>query len=163
MAYSNKRGQTIFDTIMLLIVLFILAAAAIVGAMVFSGVNDEIQADTDISTEAKTAMTTVNDGYSNWFDAAILSALIFFWALLLITSFMIDTHPVFFIVTVVLLLAVFVVSMYIANAYEELATDEDLSSFADKFPFTTFIFQNLLKIMIVIGLSTGVALYAKFS
>jgi len=163
MDYSNKRGQTVFDTIMLLIVLFILAAAAIVGSMVFSNVNDEIQADTDISTEAKTAMTTVNDGYSNWFDAAILAALIFFWALLLITSFMIDTHPVFFIVTVVLLLAVFVVSMFIANAYEELTIDEDLSSFSDNFPFTNFIFQNLLKIMIVIGLSTGVALYAKFS
>ena len=163
MVYSNKRGQTIFDTIMLLIVMFILAAAAIVGSMVFSGVNDEIQADTDISVDAKAAMTTVNDGYSNWFDAAILSALIFFWALLLITSFMIDTHPVFFIVTVVLLLAVFVVSMYIANTYEELTTDADLESFSAQFPFTNFIFQNLLIIMIVMGLSTGVALYAKFS
>lgn len=163
MVYSNKRGQTVFDTIMLLIILFILALAGIVGAMVFSNVNDEVQADSSISLEAKTAMTSINSGYSNWFDAAILAALIFFWALLLITSFLIDTHPVFFIVTVVLLLAVFVVSMFIANTYEELSTDSDLVSFSAQFPFTNFIFSNLLLIMIVMGLSTGVALYAKFS
>ena len=163
MDYSGKRGQTVFDTIMLLIVLFVLALAAIIGAMVFSNVNDEFQADTSLSTEAKTAMSGVNDGYSSWFDAAILSALIFFWALLLITSFLIDTHPVFFIVTVVLLLAVFVVSMFIANTYEDLMGDTDLAAFSLNFPFTNFIMSNLLLIMIVMGLSTGVALYAKTS
>ena len=83
--------------------------------------------------------------------------------LLLITSFLIDTHPVFFIVTVVLLLAVFVVSMFIANAYEELTQDADLAAFSVQFPFTNFIMSNLLLIMIVMGLSTGVALYAKFN
>ena len=160
---SRKKGQTVFDTITLLIALFIIALGAVVGSMVFSGVNDDFQADATINADAKAAMSSMNVGYSTWFDAAILSALIFFWVLLLVTSFLIDTHPVFFIVTVVLLLAVFVVSMYIANAYEELMLDDDLAPFAVNFPFTNFIMSNLLLIMIVMGLSTGVALYAKFS
>lgn len=163
MDYSNKRGQTVFDTIILLIVLFILALAAIIGAITFSGVNDDIQSDTSISNQTKTVMSDINSGYSNWLDAAILTALIFFWVLLLITSFLIDTHPVFFIVTVVLLLAVFVVSMFISNAYTEITADADLAAFSVSFPFTNFIFNNLLLIMIVMGLSTGVALYAKFN
>jgi len=162
MGFSNKRGQTVFDTIMVIIVLFILALAAIIGSIVFSGVNDDVQADTTLSNQTKTTMSTINDNYTNWFDAAILGALIFFWALLLITSFLIDTHPVFFIVTVLLLMAVFVVSMIISNAYVEITTDSDMSAFSVQFPLTNFIMNNLLIIIIVIGLSTGVALYAKF-
>ena len=147
----------------MLIVLFILALAGIIGAMTFSGVNDDIQADASINNITKTTMTSINDGYSNWLDAAILTALVFFWVLLLISSFLIDTHPVFFIVTVVLLMAVFVVSMLISNAYTEITADADLAAFSVNFPFTNFIFDNLLLIMIVMGLSTGVALYAKFN
>lgn len=161
MAFSNKRGQAIFDVILVVIVLFVIAVAAVLGGFLFSELNDEIQADDDFSATAKSVTNTANTAYPVWFDNAILTILIFLWLMLIVTSFFIDAHPIFFIITVLLLIVVFIVGMAMANAYEELVSDSDLGSFADNMPKAAFIFNNFLVVLIIIGLTTALALYAK--
>jgi len=161
MAFSNKRGQAIFDMIMVIIVLFILGLAAVVGGFIMSELNDEVQADNDISTTAKEASSSVNANYSTWFDNVFLTVLIFLWIMLIVTSFMIDAHPIFFIITVLLLIVVFIVGMGMANAYEELTTDADFSAYSANMTKTNFIFDNFLLVLIIMGLTAAASLYAK--
>lgn len=161
MASLNKRGQAIFDMLMVIIVLFILGIAAVVGGYIMNELNDEIQADDDMSETAKTASGSVNSNYSTWFDNVFLTVLIFLWIMLIVTSFMIDAHPIFFIITVLLLIVVFIVGMAMANSYEELTNDADFAEFAGNMTKTSFIFDNFLIILIIMGLTAAVSLYAK--
>ena len=161
MASSNKRGQTVFDLIMVLIVLFILGLTAVIGGFIMSELDDEIQNDSDMSATSKNVSATVEANYSTWFDNVFLTVLIFLWIMLIVSSFMIDAHPIFFIVTVLLLIVVFIVGMAVANSYTELTSDPDFSEYADNMTKTQFIFDNFLLILIVMGLTAAVSLYAK--
>lgn len=161
MVFSNKRGQAVFDLVLVVIVLFVIAIAAVLGGFLFDSLNDEIQADDDFSPTVKSITNTASTSYPVWFDNVILTILIFLWLMLIVTSFFIDAHPIFFIITVLLLVVVFIVGMAMANGYEELTADSDLGSFADNMPKTAFIFDNLLIMLIIIGLTTALALYAK--
>jgi len=161
MASSNKRGQAVFDLIIVVIILFVLALAAVFGAYVYDELNDEIQNDADFSAQAKESAQFVDTNYSNWFDNVIITVLIFLWILLLVTSFLIDAHPVFFIVTVLLLIVVFIAGMAMANSYAELTSDSELSGFAANMPKTAFVFDNLLIVLIIMGLTASLSLYAK--
>lgn len=161
MASSNKRGQAIFDLVLVVIIIFVLALAAVFGAYVYDELNDEIQNDSDFSAQAKESAQFVDTNYSNWFDNVIITVLIFLWVLLIVTSFLIDAHPVFFIITVLLLIVVFIAGMAMANSYEELTSDGDLNAFANNMPKTAFVFDNFLVVLIVMGLTAALSLYAK--
>ena len=161
MVFSNKKGQVIFDMILVVIVLFVLAIAAVIGSYVYKELDDEIQADDDFSDVSKGVSADVQANYSTWFDNILLTVLIFLWILLIVTSFLVDAHPIFFIITVLMLIVVFIAGMAMANSYEELMLDEDLAPFAEGMPKTAFIFDNFLIILIVMGLTAALSLYAK--
>jgi len=149
------------DMLLVIIVLFVLLVSAIIGSLIFSNINDEIQADTTLSNESRDAAANINTGYTNWFDNAFLMALVLLWALLIISSFLLDSHPVFFIVTVFLLIFVFIVGMIVSNTYSEIVSDPEISGFAADYPKAGFIMNNFLLVLIVIGLTAGLAYYAK--
>lgn len=147
--------------IMVVIVLFTLGLAAVFGYRILSEMNDEMQADADLHTEAKAVMTTVDTNYPSWIDSAFLLTLILLWGLLIVTSFMIDSHPVFFVLTLVLLLFVFIVGMALSNAYQDVTADSDLTASANAFPVINWVMGHFLIVLIVIGLSSALSLYAK--
>lgn len=157
----GSRGQTVLDMMYVLIILVVLGLAAVFGAKIFGDLNTEIQADDDMDVHAKAAASTVNTNYAGWFDNAFVMVLVLLWVLLLVTSFMINSHPVFFVVTVILLLFVFVVGMVMSNTYQDVTADDDLSASAALFPKINFVMGNFLIILIVMGLTAGLALYAK--
>ena len=73
---KNKKGQTVFDLILLVIVIFVVALAAVFGAYVYDELNDEIQNDADFSAQSKESAEYVNTNYATWFDNIILTILI---------------------------------------------------------------------------------------
>lgn len=158
---SSKRGQTILDMLMVVIVLFVLGVVAVYGYMIFGELNDEIQADADMHVEAKNAAAGVNTNYPTWIDGAFFLVLILLWGLLIVTSFMIDSHPIFFVLTVMMLLFVFVIGMVLANSFQDIITDDDLSSSAASFPIINWVMGNYLIALIVMGLTAALSLYAK--
>lgn len=160
MVFSNK-GQAVFDLVILLLIVFFIAVAALFGGYIFSQLNDEIQSDPDFDTLSKSTSNTLNTNYVTIFDNVIFFTIILLWIGLIATSFMIDTHPIFFIITIFFMIVVFIAGMALANAYEDISSDNDLSVYSQGFTKTNFIFDNFLLSLIVIGFSTALALYAK--
>lgn len=156
-----KNAQVSLDMIMLVVFLFIFALGAIIGYRTLTDLNDEIQSATDMSNESKDFSQRVTDHYDTTFDNAFILFLVLFWIILLVSSFLIDTHPAFFIVTLILLAFTLIIGMSLSNAYEEVISDDDLSASGSAFPMTYWVMQHILIVLIVIGLTTGVALYAK--
>lgn len=161
MVLLNKRGQTFADLLIVIIFLFVIGVSSIFGYLIYNSLNDEMQADSDMSLQAKAAADTVNTGYPQYMDKAVLLVAILLWAALLISSYLIDTSPIFFVVTLIVLLIVFAAGMIISNIFQDIMGESEIAGFASSFPITNFIMGNLLMVMIVFGLTSALALYAK--
>lgn len=80
---------------------------------------------------------------------------------LIISAFFIQTHPIFLVLSVVVLLFVVVVSAPISNAFMEMATSDSLSTEASQYNIATHVVGNLPLIAVVGGFLVIIALYAK--
>lgn len=165
--YRNSNSKykpammNIADILLVMIVLVAFAMISIFGHQTFSLINDDIQSDADLSTTAKTTSSNLEARYPATLDGAFAIMFVLFWIFLIVSSFLIDSHPIFFIISIILLLGAFVVAMVLSNSYQELMSDSDISSFGDQFPITNFIIGNLLLVVIAIGFSVVIVLYGK--
>lgn len=159
---KSKKGQMISDIVIIIIILFLFAAVAVIYSMVQSELNDSIQADDDMSSDAKQISQDATDTYPSSFDYMFMILLIGLWVVALITSFFIDTHPIFFGITVFLLGIILAMPVYLSNIYSDIIiTDSDLSVYAANFPKINFVMDNYLQVIIVVAVTVLIALYAK--
>lgn len=156
---NKKRANAVIDTIFIIIILFICAIVWILSFNVQKDLNDDIQAS-DMRTEGKEIMSQTTNTSYKVLDGAILFFLIAFWILAIIASFMIDSHPIFFVVSLILLMAVVLVVIVLGNVFDEIFT-QDITGMSGYFPFTFFIFGHILPIAIIIGLSILGVMVAK--
>lgn len=161
MVASGSRGQTGLDIILVVVMLFVFAIVAIFAYSMVSDFNTEWQGETDVANASKESMSTFSTQFPTVMDQAFAILVGLLWLALIVTSFLIDSHPAFFVVTVLILLIVFFVAMELSNYFEEIMDESEMTAFAAQFPITNWLMNNLLIVIVVMGLSAGVALYAK--
>lgn len=127
---------------------------------IFSDLNDDVQASDDISTEGKKISQQQKTNFNLVWDTALLAIFIGLWFASIISSFYVDTNPVFFIISIVLLLFLLFLSMIVGNVYEDVVGDS-LTAQVAQFPKMNFILTHILQFMIAIGFSIAIALFAK--
>ena len=157
----SNRGQTVLDLIFVIVGLLAVGIVSLLAYKVLGDVNADIQADDSIQPVAKADLQGLTTNYPQFMDNIFVLLMALLWVALIVTSFLVDSHPIFFILTVVLLVFVFVVAMILSNTYQDVAGDDDLSDAATSFPLTNWVFQNFLPIIIAMGFSSALALYAK--
>ncbi len=158
----KKRANSPLDIITIVIVITMFAIGSIVMMQVFDDANTDIQGDSTLNSDAKALPNTLYSKYSNVFDNAILMAFVLLTLFVILSVFMLDTHPVFFIISVILLIAVFVIVMLVANVYDDIMLDDDLSSYANEFTYTSWIMSHLLELMVGVGFMVMIAMFIKF-
>jgi len=156
-----KKANAFMDIMMIVLVLLGMAILGLVANNMFKELNDDIQADPDIGANVKTQTQTLKDGFPTWMDNAFLLATVLLWLFLIISSFVIDTHPAFFVVSLILLIFAFGVTMMLSNTFEELTEDDEYATGETDFPITFWIMDNLLLLIIIMGGSILVTLYGK--
>jgi len=157
----GKKGNVISDIITVIIILFIMAVLIISGKQVMTDLNDDIQDSDDMAQEGKDISSNLSGRYHKIFDTIMLSTLILLWIFIIVASFLIDSHPVFLAITILLLAAVLVVGGFIANAYSEFATDTTMSTHSDFFPITNWIFNNLIMVICAYAVTAIIVMYGK--
>lgn len=80
----------------------------------------------------------------------------------IISSFFIDSHPLFFFVSLIVFLIAMTVAPILSNAYNGYIQGFQGIDALQSFPITSFIVQNYGVYLLGIFALTGVALYAKF-
>lgn len=158
---SSRRGNLGLDSIFIVIGIFVLAIVSIFSYQLYKEFNDGVQADTGISTEAKELSADVETKYPKVFDQMFALVVVMLWIALIVTTYLIDTNPVFFVIVFIMLVVVFVVGMELSNYYEEFSESDDLSTSAAEFPLTNWIMNHLLYIIIAMVITGAIALYAK--
>lgn len=156
----SKKGSTPLDVLVGVVMFLAFAITAVFAFKVLSEINTEIQADSDFNNESKASINTVSVQFPTFMDNAFLMMVILFWVFIIVSSFFIDTYPAFFVISFIFLVFVFIVGMYLSNTYEEVVSESGVSTYADSFPKMSWIMEHLLLVLMVIGVSSSLALYA---
>ena len=113
-------------------------------------------------TAAQIANTTAAL-YFSW-DNAFLILAVGLGLATIISSYFIDSHPIFFFVSVIIFLISMMIAPLLSNVYNTYILGYSPSFDAtQKLPLTTFILQNYPLYLLSIFALTGIALYAKFA
>jgi len=158
--FKNKKSNAILDTITVLIVIVVFGMISIFGWKIW----DDLEADTReaiTDPDANESLNVINDRYPETLDGLFIFVLVGFWIIALIASYMIDAHPIFFGISIFLLVFILVAVIHIGNFYEEIMADDDMTGMTDVFPMTNWVLSHMLITFIVIGTSIMLVLYAK--
>jgi len=156
----NKKiaRNVIADSIIVVVVLFAMALMSIFGFHIFSETVDGIDTS-EMSTEAQEVLTDMETGYPNWMNGGFLFALVLLWIMVIAASLVVRSHPLFFLVTLLILIFIVVLGAILSNTYAEVIADPDLGDTADSFTPTTFVMNNFVAFVIFIGASIALALF----
>lgn len=161
MNLSFKKKANVMDIIFIVITLILLGLGFFFIKYAFDDINTDLIADTDLSEQAKSMISSGNANYTSWSDYAV--GFVFFGLLMgiLITSYLIDTHPVFFVVSLILFIFVIFVGVEISNSFQEIVGETEFLTLQDDYPITMFIINNLVMILIAIFVLMSIILYGK--
>jgi len=156
-----KKGNIFFEGITILVVVVVFVILAVVGNNVYDSVNTEIQADPDVSTEAKDMLGERTTEYPKIIDGMVVFLIVGLWIAAVAFAYFIETSPLFFIISVILLVIVLVIGAILSNAFQELTTEEGLTDAPTAFPMSYFIISHIVETLLVITISIAIALFAK--
>lgn len=159
MRIKSRKGSVIADSILLIIILFILGITFLIASKLTTEINTDVQSSFT-STEAKAEMAAFNADMPTAYDGVIAVAFGLLWLGAVLSSFLIDTHPAFIVLAVVIALLLLIVPPTIANTYAEFAQDPEIN-LESQFPATTFIMQHLLLYYFAVVASVIIVQYGK--
>lgn len=151
------------DTLTIVVVLVVLAIFSLTVYMSFSDLNTEIQSDDILSTENKERVDDLHQKFPSFFDGTFMLLLFMFTIAAAISAYFLDTHPIFFFISIFILAAVLFAGSLLGDYYNELAEESDFSSAAVDFPMTQWVFDHFLIVIVMIGFVIIISLYAKYN
>ena len=170
MIKMNKRGG-LFDLILAIILSFILIIALVVFTFAQNTIEDKMieQApiiqksfsnSTNVSLIMQTTFGKVGDAYASfkWISVMLIFG---YFASILISSFLVKTHPAWFIGYIFVVVISVIISVYISNSYETIMNTPLLAdTFLTGFFSASWIFLHLPIWVTIIGFISGILMYA---
>lgn len=160
-ALTCRKGNAILDTLMVMVVIFAFSIISMVVFKAFSEINTDIQADDELSNETKEISGTLHDRFPSLFDGLFIFIFVMLWIVVIVASFNIDSHPIFMVVSVILLAIVLLLGAMISNTYDDIVGDDDFSSSTTEFPMSNFVLSHLVQFILGIGTTIIIVLYGK--
>jgi hypothetical protein len=145
----------IMGVTLLVLAISILVASLVMGNFQASTVDTLTTAGAQAAlTQGAVAVNTFNYGFIVIAIGLGLGGLIFAW--------LVPTHPIFIIVSVIMLLIGVVVLPVLSNAFETVSTDATMSTATSNFPLMVVFMSNLPLIGTVFGVLMIIVLYTRY-
>lgn len=156
---GNKKGQ-VEDLFIIMIFSFVIIFTVVV-AFQLNGILGTTLNDTLNDTPNITNVIEKTEQAISTFDimfAILLAGLIIST---LIGAFLLDTHPVFFWISLIILVIVIITAALISNIATDTLGGSQFSASYSEFPIMKFFLDNLPLASLVIGALILIALYVK--
>ena len=158
MLKRNKKGASV-DNIYFVVVFFGLAIFFIALMLFWNAVNtgmDDVWTGSSIGTGIKNnAQAAVNQ-----FDWILVIVWVGFHLGILVTAFLLRTHPVVYVAAILIIAILTLVAAPLSNAYQDMQTDTELATAMNSFPMTNFILQHYPRLEIIWGFLTAIVMFA---
>ena len=151
--FGNKKGW-FAQAIIGVVILFALVLVWSLTFMAQSIINDDIQSDTTLDNSSKVIMQNQTTAYPNTFDGAIGFVAVILWIIVLALAYKGASNPLFILVAIVVIGAIGFVGMILSNAWNEIDTDPELSTYTSEFPISGFILDYFLTFVLVMFFSS---------
>ncbi len=138
---------TVWDLFTMSLLLFVFAIGVLVGHYVIAQVTTTMSspsaAAASVLANATAAMEVYNYGFLMIFVSLAGGAIIF--------AYMTPQNPIFFVVSMILMVVLMIVVPIYSNAYEQFIADPLIATSASSFGIMTYIFGNFPLFMASIG------------
>jgi len=145
----------------LIVVFFILAISILVAYMIIDSLQDAIE--TTPINESETAIDVVESGKNALlsFDSLFVFVFVGICGAVIMGAFMIYTHPIFFAISIFILVILSILGAIFSNIYVDVATTSAFTGAELMYPMMATIMRNLPFIMIAMAFAILVAMYGK--
>lgn len=160
---KNKKG-TLIDAVFIGIFLLLLSTTILFSSKMSSELKSDIQKQPEVASDAAAMEISgrMDESYiSKRWDSIFLYALVFLWIGALITGYLIESHPVFFVLNIVVLLIVLFISMILGNIYETIASDSEIVLEVARFPMMHWIMTHFLIVFLALCVTILISIFAK--
>lgn len=156
----DNRGS-VLDLPTIMVMFFIIALSVLIAYKVTAELQTAIE--TSPINESETAVGVVESGRSALlsFDGLFVFMFIASCGAVIVGSFMIYTHPIFFAFSIFFFGVLAVIGVVLSNIYVEVATTSGFMNIDLMYPMTSFIMRNFVAIIIIMAFAVIVAMYSK--
>lgn len=160
--FTSKKANAV-DILVFAVFMFIISIAVVVIYYAFSTFEPELTSDFQARDEnnSVTILERTNSDYPSIFDGAIIFLFVGMWIVTLITSFFLDSHPIFFILSLFIFICLLFVVVVLQNTYVETMAASELLEFETTFSMTYWLMSHIYLTIIFVGITIIGALYAK--
>jgi hypothetical protein len=158
----SKRKAQIIQIAFFLVVLLVISVTALISTKISRKVMDAVQ-ESDLANEQTTDLAEKNAAFAGITDYGLVFVAVLLSGILLFTSWLIPSHPVFIIVNFIGIFFLILIAMILSNVYGELVQG-DASAFSEEagdFPKTTFMLQQLPWICVIVTALSTIIMLAK--
>jgi hypothetical protein len=158
-SFGNKKA--VLDSIFIAVAMVILMIIIVFGYKLLSSMNANVQTMDQVPAESKLAIQKVDSSYLKTMDMVFL----FFWLSslfgALISAWFIDTHPAFFVLSIIVIMAIMVGVVPLANVTESILTSSELATSTAHFSIIVWVMQHFFTIILIQSFLIAITLYSK--
>lgn len=158
---KGKKANAFADSFTVLAIVIVLLMTSVIGYMVYKELGSSFTLDGNINAEVAQETNTQATRYGSIMDNMVVLVFVMSWMGVLIFSFLVDSHPVFLIIAIIFLVVILIVTASVANMYADFADSDGIAEYAQDFPKSRFIADNLVLFILAVGASIIVVLYGK--
>lgn len=159
--HFNKKGNAIVDTISIVVILIVFGIITFYGWTTSQELIPMMRPELNSSVEAQASLTMLDTRYAPVMDSLFVFVFVGLWIAALISAAFLKTHPIFFVVSILLIVFILFAGMELGNFYEELSGDSSMTGVSAAFPMSNWLLSHLAIIIIVMGSSIMIAMFGK--
>jgi len=156
---------SMFDIIFLLISISAVMIVAIVSYLVLTAVTDNSALTATFNEAGVDKADNLEKGQDalKTFDLGLTFLVIMIGLVTVVLAAMINTNPVFFFGSLIVLIVMVMVTAMISNVFFDVTSNELLATATDQFPLTVLIMQIYPTICLVLSIIVAIVMYSKTS
>lgn len=165
---KNKQGQFVFeDVFYALAFVFFAAIFTFILYFAFNQAKPElgtiIDSNLPVGYTGQNATTLLNkvSNTVQMFDVLFPFLIIGLVIMLMVSAMFVQSHPVFFVVTIIILGVAVLMGVIFSNTYQQITTDPSFANTADDFPITNVFMKYLPYLIGLTVLITAVVIFTK--
>lgn len=159
----NKKGE-VSDILIFLITIFIFAIGLFVLFYVTPAISNGLNiAGLNNTATGAAAINSMNTTFSNMLNNGFMLLFVGLTISVMITSFLVRTHPIFLFLYIIFLIVTVLLSFYLGNAYAQMTSNPIFSSIVSQASFFNLVMGHIAEITIAVGALSIIIVFAKFS
>jgi hypothetical protein len=159
---KQKKGD-LSDTLIFVISVFVFGIMMFILMFITPQIADGLRTAGLNNTAAMTNAIDSIDTFTSIINYGTFFVMCGLLMSILITSFLVRTHPVFLVMYLLFMPASIIIAVYLGNYYNTIATTAIFASVYSQASMINLFFANLVKITLVANIASIIIVFSKFS